>query len=184
MPQMATPLPRGEQVTQVSAGADGLYKEFPDVDYSASSNVKPRFSNARVMCRLAFNGHASAALAVSACVTYEAGADAQGDFDGFNQGAIDAVCGAGVNPAGVIDEYLTAALVAGSYCWMVVRGPTQCIDDGTASLSEFDVIVTAAGGDVVTSAAHERGECGMCIDAANVAANQIGRVNFTSTNWY
>jgi hypothetical protein len=61
------------------------------------------------------------------------------------------VCGASDKPVGVVNRHhLAAGVPDGYYFYMVVEGPTEVIDSGSA-VSAGDTIAAAASGDVATA---------------------------------
>ncbi len=128
---------RGVSWTSIPTGAEGLVKEFSDVNWS-QQGVKPRIINMTVTRRLVKNTDATALLP-SLLVTYEAGS--------FGL-EVDDYAGTGDQPAGMVDEYLPAAGVpSGSWFWIVQKGPTTGTDSGSG-LTADTIVAAAALGEV------------------------------------
>ena len=155
---------RGVSWTSIPTGAEGLVKEFPDVDWS-QQGVKPRTSNMKVTCPLVKNTDATALLP-SLLVTYEAGS--------FGL-EVDDYAAATDQPAGMVDEYLPAAGVpAGSWFWIVQKGPTKGTDSGSG-LTADTIIAAAASGEVAdASSPPTDNDVGRAM--GTVAADAVGRV--------
>lgn len=135
---------RGKSWDSVPDGSLGLTKEFPDVDFTASSLVKPQNTNTMVTCRLVKNS-AGAALTPRQVVKYSTTAWGT---------EVLTVAGAGEVADGVVDEYLPSAGVAdGDYFWIVVKGYTELIQSTNSGISVGDFVKTAASGKVIEDVA-------------------------------
>lgn len=131
-------MPRGQSWDQVPEESVGKVKEFPDVNFSASSTVKPRLTNMKVKCRLVKNT-SGGALTPGTTVLYETG---------YWGTQVDSAGGAG-RVHGIVDEYLPSAGVpANEYFWIVIHGPCKARMEGSASVAEKDPVKAVASGRV------------------------------------
>lgn len=116
---------------------EGQISEFPDVDWDSTASVKPTLSQDTVRCRWVKND-SGGALLPGYGVRYKAA------YYGMRMGAVS---GDGETCHGIVDEYLPAAGVAdGKYFWLVQHGPGSVATDGSASIAQNDILVTAAAG--------------------------------------
>lgn len=178
MDTQTSPFPRGVSLTSIPDGLLGMEKTFPDVNFAASSQVKPRLSGMGVKCRLLYNGSGGALLPAQ---TGKYLASYWGQHAGAVAGSLE-------TPAYVVDEYLPAAGVpAGSYFWGVIEGPTKLITNGAGVIAQDDIIVTAASGKTVeqTAAPTQGNElaqvvnvCGRAIEGVAATADLKYRVYF------
>lgn len=125
------PFPRGDtyygpdrtiDTADLDTKLEGMEWEFEDLDYSVTG-AKPSRTGRLVKCRLVRNV-SGIPLLPKRCVTYQKSA---GNYykrvDGYSTITADSV-------AGVVDEWLpTAGVRNNDLFWMVVEGPTECLND-------------------------------------------------------
>lgn len=166
MPNRSSPMPRGKTMTSVGASMVGLEKEWPDVNWGSTERVKPPRTGGLVKCMLVYNAH-TAAVTPGLVVTWTAG------YWGKRTGA---PCGAGAIGAGIVDEYLpSAGAAAGSYYWLVRKGPTNGVV-ATASISQGKRVVTSGTGKVVEDTATTTSlvaTCGQVMTACTTADTTV-----------
>jgi len=111
----------------------GMVKQFRDLNYASTERVTPQNSGGYVTCKLMKNG-SGGTLAKSVIVGCATG------YEGTRAGAKTS---AGDIGAGVVDEFLSTTVAANETFWMVIKGRTKLITDGSGALAQGDQLVTA-----------------------------------------
>lgn len=124
----------------------GTQREFNDIDYSATANnsgADAPLSGMKIDAIWCKN-NSGGSLSASTLIKWEAG---------YYGKQTAAVAGSLARANAVVDPYITT-VANGDYFWAIVKGPCKLISNGAAAITGgTTLLVTAASGKVVASAA-------------------------------
>lgn len=133
--------PGAPAVASIQSEMEGIECTFQDLNYGATTGVKPRLSHATKWMRLVKNVSGGALTKGTAVRADWAGGD------GMKQ--VLAACAAGEKADGVVDEYLAGTVANNYWFWMTVEGPCKVTTANATAIAAGDYIKTAASGQIV-----------------------------------